>query len=117
MDSKESIRKELDDLPFTISTATSICKACLALLNKRKSFRERLCELDKTITIVHETALNVIGIPLKLKGNTVRKLEFTPTSEKTLLPAKLCVKSTACSAEIGRLEHIEQPNTNTNRFV
>jgi hypothetical protein len=86
------------------------------LLNKRKNFRERLCELDKTITVVHETALNVIGIPLKLKGNTVRKLEFTPrTSEKTLLPAKLCVKSTACSAEIGRLEHIEQ--TNTNRFV
>ncbi len=67
--------------------------------------------------IVHETALNAIGIPLKLKQNTVRKLEFTPTSKKTLLPAKLCVKSTACSTEIGHVEHIEQPNTNTNRFV
>jgi hypothetical protein len=48
LDGKENIRKELDDLSF-MSPANSICKACLALVNKRRSFKERLCELDNTI--------------------------------------------------------------------
>ena len=52
LDSKENIRKELDDLSFSISPANSICKACLALLNK-----ERLCELDNTITKVEHFRL------------------------------------------------------------
>jgi hypothetical protein len=87
LDSNENIRKELDDLSFSILPANSICKACLALVNKRGSFKERLCELDNTITNVHETALNTIGIQLKVKRNFVRKLGFEPTCDKTFTPA------------------------------
>jgi hypothetical protein len=74
LDSKENKRKELDDLSFSISPANSISKACLALVNKRRSFKERLCELDNMITNVHETALNAIGIPLKVKRKIVQKI-------------------------------------------
>jgi hypothetical protein len=41
LDSKENICKELDDLSFSILPANSICKACLELVNKRRSFKER----------------------------------------------------------------------------
>ena len=97
LDSKENIRKELDDLSFSILPANSICKTCLALVNKRRSFKKRLCELDNTITNVHETALNAVGIPLKVKRNFVRKLGFEPTCDKTFMPATFSVKSTSSS--------------------
>ena len=98
LDSEGNIRKELDDLSFSISPANSICKACLALVNKRRSFKERLCKLDNTITNVHETALNAIGIPLKVKRNVVRKLGFEQTCDKTFIPATFSVKSTLPSS-------------------
>jgi hypothetical protein len=84
LDSNENIRKELDDISFRILPTNSICKACLALVNKRGSFKERLCELDNTITNVHETALNAIGIPLKVKRNVVRKLGSSRLARKLL---------------------------------
>ena len=115
LDSKENIRKELDDFFFSILPANSICKACLALVNKRRSFKGRLCELDNTITNVHETALNAIGIPLKVmqvNRNVVRKLGFEPTCDKTFMPATFSVKSTLSStAEIGCLDKLQQPNS------
>jgi hypothetical protein len=58
------MRKALGDISFPFSPTNKICKTCLALVNKRRSFQERLCALDNTITSVHETALNAIGIPL-----------------------------------------------------
>ena len=76
LDSNQNLLKELDDLPFSITFKKSICKACLVLLNKRRSFKERLCELDKTITNVHQLALNVIGLSLTIKRNAARKLGF-----------------------------------------
>jgi hypothetical protein len=41
LDSKENIRKELDGLSFSILPANSICKACLALVNKRAEKLQR----------------------------------------------------------------------------
>lgn len=82
LDNKENIRGELESLPFSISLGKSICKACLALMNKRRSFKERLLDLDNTLTKVHQTALN------NRTGKVARNLGFESTSSK---PNAVCL--------------------------
>ena len=110
--------KELDDLSFSISPTNSICKACLASVNKRlngeASKNGLICELDNTITNVHEIALNAIGIPIKVKRNVVRKLGFESTCDKTFMPATFSVNSTLSStSEIGCLDKLQAFNSLT----
>jgi hypothetical protein len=63
---------------------------------------------------VHETALNAIGVPLKVQRNVVRKLGFEPTSDKAFMPATFSVKSTLSSAsEIGCLDKLQAFNSLT----
>jgi hypothetical protein len=45
LDSKENICKELDDLSFSILPANGICKACLVLVDKRRSSKNGYCEV------------------------------------------------------------------------
>jgi hypothetical protein len=97
LDSKENKRKELDDLSFSISPTNSICKACLALVNKRRCFKERLWELDNPITNLHETALTLLVYRFLVKRNVVRKLGFEPTCDRTFMPATFSAKSTLFS--------------------
>ena len=99
LDTKENIRTELDDLPFSILPAKSICKACIALINKRRGLRVRLGELNKNLMTVHETALKTVGKPLNFKKNVVRKLGF---------------EDTVTSTEINCIEEHNEP---INRFV
>jgi hypothetical protein len=72
---------------------------------------------------VHETALNAIGIPLKVQRNFVTKLGFEPTCDKAFMPATFSVKSTLSSAsEIGCHDKRQAYNslivcTNDNNFL
>ena len=72
---------------------------------------------------MHETALNAIGIRLKVKGNVVRKLGFEATCDKTFMLATFSVKSTLSStSEIGYLDKLQAFNnltvcTNDKNFL
>jgi hypothetical protein len=83
LDSKDTVRKELDDLSFSISPTNSICKACLALGNKwwngEASKNGLICELEpRQYNNEHaqNSIINAIGIPLKVQRNVVRKLGY-----------------------------------------
>lgn len=81
LDGKESIRSELDDLPFVVvSSAKCISKRCLSLVNKRKTLEERIADINNNIITCCRTAsISATGIPLRMKVNAAKKLTYVST--------------------------------------
>ena len=81
VDGKTNVRNELDDLPFVVFNASKyVCKKCLSLLRKRRSWKDKILEMDDDLSVSYRTKAASFGISFKLKHPS-KRLQFRIENE------------------------------------